>query len=129
MISVSKEYDIDIKTLFYAAGHFELRSRWQEGVKAVEEVNHFLPRVGMRHKCILENGQFVIFTSSYSFNPERIEFSETDEDKKNSTYYLLETTGNNNKTKLTLDFYIRKNIANQILFKLIKKKLLITKTD
>ena len=90
MISVSKEYETDIITLFHATGDFNYRSRWQEGVKTVEEVNHFLPRVGMRCRCVMENGQVIIYASSYSYNPERIEFSETDEQKKSSTYYLLE---------------------------------------
>ena len=39
---------------------------------------------------------------------------------KSSTYYLLEKAGN--KTKLTLDFYLRKNITEEIVFKLMKKK-------
>ena len=121
MISVSKEYETDIITLFHATGDFNNRSRWQEGVKTVEELNHFLPRVGMRCRCIMENGQVIIYASSYSFHPDRIEFSETDELKKSSTYYLLEKTGNN-KTKLTLDFYLEKNITNQIIFNLMRKK-------
>ena len=69
----------------------------------------------------MENGQVIIYASSYSYHPERIEFSETDEKKKSSTYYLLEKTGEN-KTRLTLDFYLEKNIANQTIFKLVKKK-------
>ncbi|HXL55830.1 MAG TPA: DUF2652 domain-containing protein, partial [Chitinophagaceae bacterium] len=121
MISVSKEYETDIITLFHATGDFNYRSRWQEGVKVVEEVGHFLPRVGMRCRCVLENGQVVIYASSYSFHPERIEFSETDEKKKSSAYYLLEKTGRK-KTRLTLDFYLKKNIAMQIIFKLVRKK-------
>lgn len=121
MISVSKEYETDIITLFHATGDFNFRSRWQEGVKTVEEVNHFLPRVGMRCRCVMENGQVTIYASSYSFHPERIEFSETDEKKKSTTYYILEKTGDN-KTRLTVDFYVKKNIASQIIFKLMKKK-------
>jgi hypothetical protein len=120
VISLSKEYETDIIPLFHAVGDFNYRSRWQEGVKMIEEVTHFLPRVGMRCRCVMENGQVIIYASSYSYSPERIEFSETDENKKSSTYYLLEKAGN--KTKLTLDFYLRKNIAELIIFKLMKKK-------
>ena len=121
MISVSEEYETDIITLFHATGDFTYRSRWQEGVKMVEEVNHFLPRVGMRCRCVLENGEVIIYTSSYSYHPERIEFSETDELKKSSTHYLLEKTGDN-KTRLTIDFYVKKNVATELIFKLMKKK-------
>jgi hypothetical protein len=75
----------------------------------------------MRCRCIMENGQVTTYSSSYFYQPDKIEFSETDEKKKNSTYFILEKTGNN-KTKLTLDFYLKKNIASQIIFKLMKKK-------
>ena len=121
VISVSKEYETDIITLFHATGDFNFRSRWQEGVIKVEEVNHFLPRVGMRCRCLLENGQVITYSSSYIYQPDKIEFSETDEKKENSTYFILEKEGNN-KTRLTLDFYLKKNIARQIIFKLMKKK-------
>ena len=121
MISVSKEYETDILTLFHATGDFNYRSRWQEGVKTVEEIDHFLPRVGMRCRCVMENGEVVIYASSYSYHPDRIEFSETDEKRKSSTYYTLEKTGDN-KTKLTLDYYLGKNVTSQFLFNLVKKK-------
>jgi hypothetical protein len=75
----------------------------------------------MRCRCVLENGETVIYSTSYSYSPDRIEFSETDEKKKSSTYYLLEKTGKN-KTKLTIDFYLRKNLVSQIMFKLTGKK-------
>ena len=121
MISVSKEYETNLITLFHAIGDFNYRSRWQEGVKMVEEVNHFLPRVGMRCRRVMEDGQSIIYASSYSFQPERVEFSETDEKKKSSAYYILEKKGDH-RTKLTLDFYLEKNIVKQVLFKMKKKK-------
>jgi hypothetical protein len=121
VLSVSKEYDAEIIHLFHATGDFNYRSQWQEGVKAVEEVSHFLPRVGMRNRRILENGEVVSYASSYSFTPERIKFGETDENKKNSAYFILEKISDN-KTKLTVDLYIRKNSIHQLLYKLSKKK-------
>jgi len=124
MLSVSKEYETDIITLFHLTGDFNHRSRWMDGVKAVEEVNHFLPRVGMRCRCIMKNGETSIYSSSYSFHPERIEFSETDEKRKSTIYFILEKTGS--KTKLTIDFYTTKNIAAQILFTITKKKQIET---
>ncbi len=124
MFSVSREYETDIKTLFYTAGHFELRNRWQEGVKAIDEIDHLLPGVGTRHRCILENEEIIMYSSSFSYNPEsRIVFSETNEKKQSSVYFVLEKTGNN-KTRLTLDFYLKKNLALQIMFNLMMKKKL-----
>jgi uncharacterized protein DUF2652 len=120
IISLSQEYETDIITLFHATGDFNYRHRWQEGVKKVGEVNHFLPRVGMKCRCILDNGDAIIYSSSYSYSDDKIEFSETDEHKKSSVYFTLEKTGEN-KTRLSLDFYLPKNTASEIIFKLMKK--------
>jgi hypothetical protein len=69
----------------------------------------------------MENGEVITYANSYFYQPDRIEFSETEEKKENLTYYTLEKTSEN-KTKLTLDFYIQKNIASQFLFTLRKKR-------
>jgi hypothetical protein len=120
MLSLSKEYETDIITLFHATGDFNYRSRWLVGVQKVEEVNHFLPRIGMRCRCILDDGQTIIYSSSYSYTPDRIEFSETDEVSKNVTYLILEKKGIK-KTRLTLDFYIDKNLLKQLTFLMLRK--------
>lgn len=126
MVSVSKEYETTIKALFYTAGHFEFRNRWQEGVKQVDEVDHTLPGIGSRHRHVLDSGQTILYTSSFSYDPEKkIIFSETDEKKKTSTYFILEKTGDN-KSRLTLEFYLQKNIITQLLFKLMMKKKIET---
>ena len=124
VLSFSREYDTDIRTLFHATGDFNYRSRWQEGVKTVEEIGHVLPRVGMKCRCVMEDGQVCIYSSSYSFSGERIAFSETDERKLTSTYFTLEKTGHK-KTKLTIDCYLRKNIARLALFVLTRRKKMI----
>jgi hypothetical protein len=121
MLTLSQAYDTDIITLFHATGDFHYRSRWQEGVIRVEEVGHLLPRVGMRCRCVMEEGEVVTYVSSYRYHPDRIEFSETDEKQHSSTRFLLEKKGNH-QTKLTLDFYLRKNFVAQLLFMLLKKK-------
>lgn len=119
--SASREYDTDIITLFHASGDFNYRHQWLEGVKKAEEVGHFLPRVGMKCRLILNNGESVIFSTSYSYSPLRIEFTETDENTKYITHYVLEKL-EENKTRLTLSFYINKNLFSEILFNIKKKK-------
>jgi hypothetical protein len=111
MLSFAKEYETDIISLFHASGDFNNRHKWMEGVKKVEEVNHYLPRVG----------ESTIYSSSYSYSDDRIEFSETDDKKESSTNFTLEKTGDK-KTRLTIDFYLKKNFMEQILFNLIRKK-------
>lgn len=125
VFSLCREYDTDILTLFHAVGDFNYRSRWLEGVKEVQEVAHFLPRVGMRCRCIMENGETTIYSSSYTYHNDRIQFSETDDAKKSAAYYLLEETGPR-KTKLTLEYYLRKNLVAQLLFGLTKKKAMVS---
>lgn len=120
MTTVSKEYETDIITLFHASGDFNNRHRWMHGVKKVEEVNHFLPRVGMRCRCVMDNGQTNIYSSSYSYSQDRIEFSETNENDGSTTNYILENAGS--KTKLTINYYVKDNFINQFLFKLTKQK-------
>ena len=123
LISLSHEYNTDIITLFHATGDFNYRSRWQVGVKSVEEVSHFLPRVGTRCRCMLESGEESIYSSSYIYQADKIEFSETDEKKNNVTYYTLEKLCEK-RTKLTIDFYSDTNMVTTLLFMLGKKKKL-----
>jgi hypothetical protein len=120
MVTVAREYETDIITLLHATGDYNYRSKWQVGVKKVEEINHYLPRVGMKWRSIMDDGQVVIYSSSYFYQPDRVEFSETDEKKKASTYYLLEKTGAK-KTMLTINYYIKKNKFAPISFRLLKK--------
>lgn len=121
MLTVSKEYDAHIITMLHTTGGFKYRHLWQEGVTKVEEFTHFLPRVGMKSRRTLESGEVIIYASSYSFHPQRIEFSETDEKKENSTYFLLEKI-TDDRTRLTIDFYIRKSLPGEFLYRLLKKR-------
>ena len=120
MISVQQEYDTDIITLLHATGDFQYRHKWREGVQMVEEIGHFLPRVGRKCRCILQNGETSLYSSSYHYEDDRVEFSETDEKDHETTYYTLERTGYK-KTRLTLDYYVNKGLPGQIMFSLMRK--------
>ena len=120
LISLDREYATDIITLFHATGDFQYRNRWMEGVRRVEEVNHFLPRVGMRCRCLMDKGMVNIHSNSYQYRENRIEFSETDEQNKNSTHFILQKLGPG-KSKLTLDFYLAGNLPKRLLFRLFRK--------
>lgn len=122
VLSLSRDYDTDIITLFHATGDFNYRNRWAAGVEKVEEVDHLLPRVGMRCRCVLSNGQVMIYSSSYSFTPDKIEFSETAEEQKSVTYFILEKNGG--KTKLTIDYYIQDNLLNRLSYRFAQRKKL-----
>jgi hypothetical protein len=120
-ISVSHEFDTDIITLFHAAGDFNNRHRWYEGVNKVEEVNHFLPRVGMKCKCVLDNGEYFIYSSSYHYTTDKIEFTETEENSHTTYYFTLEKRGPT-RSKLTLEIYLKKDFISNLLYRLARKK-------
>ena len=120
VLSETREYDTDIITLFHATGDFNYRSHWLEGVTRVEEVDHLLPRVGMRCRCVLENGETYTYSSSCDFRSDRIEFSETDESKSTVTCFTLETV-DEKRTRLTLDYYVPKSPAAGLIFRLARK--------
>jgi hypothetical protein len=130
MISVSEEYDIDIKTLCYTVVHFEFRHQWQVWVKTVDEVEHFLPGIGSRHRHVFRNGEVaMMYTSSFSYNPEeKIVFSETDEKKKASFLYTIEKI-EDDKTRFTIDYYLEKNAVNELFFKLFRQKKIKQQLD
>lgn len=123
MISVFRDYDVDVKTLCYTVVHFEFRHLWYAGIKAIDEVEHFLPGIGSRHRHVLndDSTQFM-FISSFIYDPEgKTIFSETDEKKKSCVYFIAEKTGPAS-SRLTLEFYFRKNIVKQAAFNLFEKK-------
>ena len=120
VISVSREYEVGIITLFHGSGNYGYRSQWQEGVKSVEELHHILPRLGLKCRFLLEDGENIVYASSYSFHPERIQFTETNETEKSITNFTLEKIGKR-RTRLTIDYYINKGPLTQLLFRLQRK--------
>ena len=123
MFSVERIYDTDIITLFHASGDFRYRNRWMEGIKSVETLNHFLPRVGMKCRCVTDHGVVNISSSYYYYQDNKIQFTETDEAKGTRTHFTLEKAGIK-KTRLTLDFYVKKNLPAEIIFRLTEKRKL-----
>ena len=122
VFSVSKEFKKDINTLFFSAVNFNFRGRWQVGVKSADQVSHILPQVGTHHRCVLEKGeQVIMYTSSFSYEPEKIIYSETAEDKKNACYFTFEKV-ETGKTRVTIDFYLKKNPLMQLMFNIMMKK-------
>jgi hypothetical protein len=121
MFSASREYAAHIITLFHATGDFRYRSRWQEGVQRVAELSHHLPRVGMRSRRVMKDREETVYASSCSFRPDRIEFGETDEDRNTSSYFTLESL-DTYRTRLTVDFYIRRSPLRELWFRMIRKR-------
>ena len=121
VLSLSREFDIEINTLFFNAIDFSQRKNWLVGIKDTDQVSDILPRVGTSHRCILDKGQRIQYTSSYSYSPEKIMYSETAEGKKHALYQTYENIGEN-RTRLTCDLYIKNNFIKKTLFGLMMKK-------
>ena len=131
IISIYKEFDTDILTLLHGVVDFHTRKLWNAYIKEIDSVSdEALPRLGTRHRCILEKGHSIMYTSSYSYTPansylpEKIEYSETDEKKTNAVYFTFKKIGES-KTALTADFYMRNNPLMLMVFKLMMKKKMV----
>ena len=123
MFSVTREYATDFITLFHATGDFAYRSQWQEGVKKVEMIDHYLPRVGMRCRAEMENGEAFIYSSSYFYSDEKLEFSETNETDKTITVYTIDIL-EPKRSRLTIAYYVHNGFVNTLLFNLFKRNKL-----
>jgi hypothetical protein len=121
MFGASREYAAHIITLFHATGDPGHRSLWQEGVERVEGLSRHLPRVGMRSRRVMTDREETVYASSCSFRPDRIEFSETDEDRSTASYFTLESLGTE-RTRLTVDFYLRKAPLRELWFRMLSKR-------
>src|SRR5678816_4493897 len=123
MLSVSKDYAIDIKTLCYTVVHFEFRHLWQVGIKTIDEVEHFLPGIGSRHRHVLDNGRTeIMYISSFVYDPEgKTVFSETNEKDKSTTCFVAEKTGAYT-CRLTVEIYYQTGIIRQLIFNQLERK-------
>jgi len=123
VLSVSRDYDIDIKTLCYSTVHFEFRHQWQVGIHAIDEVEHFLPGIGSRHRHVLDDGKTEqMHISSFEYDPEgKTIFCETNERDKTSLCFVAEKTGDHT-SRLTLELYLQPNLVKQVLFNTLEKK-------
>jgi len=122
VLSFYREYDSDIISLLHGVVDFHTRNQWNVGIKDIDNVTHnTLPRLGTSHRCILEKGSHLVYTSAYSFTPEKIEYEETDEKKTNTIHFTF-TKITGEKTGLNLDLYLKSSPFMLTFFKLFMKK-------
>jgi len=116
-LSKSHVFDTDIITLFHATGDFQYRHRWSDGVRSVETLTHYLPRVGMTCRIVTDSGSVVIRSLDYHYTPQRIQFTECDQNQPQCTRYVLEFV-EKKKTRLTIEHYIPDKVSSRFLFAL-----------
>ncbi|HKC37727.1 MAG TPA: DUF2652 domain-containing protein [Chitinophagaceae bacterium] len=56
VVSASREFDMDINTLFFNTIDFSQRKNWLVGIKDADQVSDPLLRVGTSHRCLLDRG-------------------------------------------------------------------------
>jgi len=125
VISISKTIDEVMIKLFSIMGNFSLRPKWQVGVRNIDEISHPIYHIGIKFRCHSHKGSKYIYSSSFSDNGETFSLTETDEEKAGEMMISLKPL-TQNKTKITLDYYIPKNSFKQMLFSLFEKKRMKT---
>jgi hypothetical protein len=122
VLSFYREYDAEIISLLHGVVDFDTRKWWNVNVKDINNVTDGpLTRLGSSHRCILEKGHSIVYSSSYSFTPEKIEYSETDDKKSYATYFTFQKI-TDTRTGLTVKLYMKNNPVMLTFFRLFMKK-------
>ncbi len=110
ILSITGDFEVDIIILLHLTGSFEHKDKWVEGVKSVEVFEKTLPRIGMRARFLMDEGEEIIYSSSYSFTHEKVEFTENNEADNKVLCYTLEKIGENS-AKMNLELYFNNDIV------------------
>lgn len=90
IICATRDFDIDLISLFHASGDFNNRKNWLDGVKEIRQLNHYLPRVGMKAEIKFKNGKSTLIQAGeYSFGEDKIAFTESSENNTVITSFIL----------------------------------------
>ncbi|HEY2726041.1 MAG TPA: DUF2652 domain-containing protein, partial [Parafilimonas sp.] len=123
LIGKSKIIDAQPISVLSIIGDFSLRTKWMEGVTAVDMISHPINHVGVKHRNVSDKGSIIFYSSSFSQNSDSFFYSETDE-KKTTEFYFTVKAIEGNKTLVTIDYYLKKDIFKQFYFSLFLKKKL-----
>jgi Protein of unknown function (DUF2652) len=121
LISAQKEFNEDIDTMFITIADFSLRPKWMEGVKAVENVTTKIPQIGTMHNCMIGKTVNVLVTSGFKKEDKSIIIEETDRKRMVTCQIILEKKGEN-KTLMSFNLLLRKNLLLLGVFNLFMKK-------
>ena len=121
IISVQREMNVNIETLFAVAADLSLRNKWTEGVNAVENISTPINQIGTEHHCIVGKTANVLITSGFTKNEHTIVLEETDK-KRTGTAQMKFDKLSENKTLMTFNFFLKKNPVLILFFKLFMQK-------
>ncbi|HET9824169.1 MAG TPA: DUF2652 domain-containing protein [Chitinophagaceae bacterium] len=112
-----KQIRAPIANTFAAIFDLPQRTRWMQGVKAIELVtNDHVPRIGTKHRCVIgEKNNPVIVTESVTITPDYIEMVEMDEKGGGGCRYRLEKVSEQ-ETKLSVDMLVKNHWIVKLMF-------------
>ena len=123
VLSVQKEFNVDIDTMFRTVADFSLRPQWMDGIKAIDNVTTKILQVGTAHNCIVGKKTNVRVTSGFKKDEKSIIIEETDKKRMGTGQIVLERKGDN-KTLMSLNFLFTKNPLLLMVFNLFMKRKL-----
>src|SRR5207302_5729630 len=115
VISVQKEFNENIDTMFMAVGDLSLRPKWLEGVNEVSNITKPIHQIGTAHNCVAGKNVNVFITSGFKKDEKSIIMEETDEKRTATTQVILEKAGDN-KTMMTFNLFLKKNPVMHAMF-------------
>ena len=122
LISNSITIDAPSITVLSIIGNLSLRSKWMEGIKLAEQLSHPINHVGVKYRAVFNKQPLFLFTSSFSENNKSYNVTETN-DKKTFALNFVLTPLTQNKTSVTINFFINKNVLTRLYFSYLKNDL------
>ncbi len=121
VITVQKEFNESIDTMFKVAGDISTRPKWADGVQAVENITKPIQQIGTAHNCVAGKNVSVLITSGFKKDDKSITIEETDNKRSATSQVMLEKKGEN-KTLMTFTLFLKKNPIMLTVFNLFMKK-------
>jgi hypothetical protein len=121
VLTVQRVLEAAMDDVFNVIVDLPNRAQWLDGVVAIKDVSTKLPQVGQVHTCVLPKGANAVATSYFSREDDRIIFEETDL-KKTSTMQIILEKVTADQTRLTVNLFLKRNLAMETVFKFFMKK-------
>jgi len=120
--SITQTIDADVIKVLSIMGNLPIRHKWQAGVKRIKNINHPIYHLGIRFIAETNKGDTIFYSSSFRTTDDMFCMGETDEHKTHSLYITLKSAADN-KTSVTLTYYIPKKLFANLYSSFIKKKI------
>ena len=121
--SCEQEVRAPLDLVFDVASNLPTRLHWMQGAKEIQMLNHQMNRLGTKHRCVVDANSPVMVTTESTHTSNTITLTETDEKRMMCSVYTLRQ-GDDNRTHVRVDGFIKDSLILRILFRLVLKKKL-----